>query len=303
MDSIEALFDADRVLVLGIGGSGDVVGTIPTAELLRMHGVEVIVGGLAWERSANVERPGPTPFDRIEYLDRISATVGRASPETQTAQGCRFSESHVAQHYDAETLLVDVTRGVPAMVDGLDAACAELDVDVVVGTDSGGDALAEGTEPGVLSPLADGLSLVALEELERETALGVFGYGSDGELAPAAMDERFAAVASRGGVLGAWGLTPRIVARMQEVLEVVPTDASRVPVEAFHGAMGDRTIRDGTRPVHMSPASIITFYLAPAAVAEGSTIADAIRGTETLEAADRALREVGIGTELPESYY
>ena len=55
--SLEALADeASYALVLGIGGGGDVIGTIPTARYLRWLGLRTLVGGLTWERY--VDRPG-----------------------------------------------------------------------------------------------------------------------------------------------------------------------------------------------------------------------------------------------------
>lgn len=45
METIEEAFKHERALVFGIGGSGDIVGSIPTARLLELHGVEVSIGG------------------------------------------------------------------------------------------------------------------------------------------------------------------------------------------------------------------------------------------------------------------
>lgn len=302
MDSLEDLADADRVLAFGVGGGGDVVGTVPTARFLEMHGVEVLLGGLAWERPEIDPRPGPRPFGEVDGLEQVSGTVGRVGGETATDDGVLFAETHVARWSDREVLLLDVTRGADALAEGLADACDALGVDAVVGVDSGGDAVARGDEPGVRSPLADGLSLAALTALDRDTALGVLGYGSDGELTRAELDERIAAVAARGGLLGAWGITPATADAMDALLDEVVTEASRVPVEAARGAQGRREIRDGRRELEVGPASAVTFYLDPDAVAARSRVIPLVRGADGLVEADQALREHGFASELPPGY-
>jgi hypothetical protein len=48
-----------RPLVLGIGGGGDVVGALATAEVCRLHRAEPVVGGVTWERRPIDPQPGP----------------------------------------------------------------------------------------------------------------------------------------------------------------------------------------------------------------------------------------------------
>jgi len=298
MDTLEALFDHSSALVFGIGGSGDIVGSIPTARLLEAHGLEVTLGGVAWEPVPKDTRVGPRPFSEIDAIDPISETVARVHSDTQTTDGVTFSETFVARHVDNEVVLLDITGGVDGLRDGIAAAADVLDIDLVVGVDAGGDVLARGTEPGVRSPLTDGLGLVALDELTVDASLGVFGYGSDGELTPAELEARVGTLAHREGLLGGWGLTPRVRDELEILLETVSTEASRIPVEAFRGAFGPRTIRNGRVTVEMSPASLGTFYFKPAIVAGDSEIATAVRGTDGLEAAADALRQRGLQTEF-----
>ena len=44
----EILRKSTKAILLGIGGGGDIVGTIPTARLLEMFGIECVLGGLPW---------------------------------------------------------------------------------------------------------------------------------------------------------------------------------------------------------------------------------------------------------------
>lgn len=298
VSTLEDAFEAERALVFGVGGGGDVVGSVPTARLLEDHGVETVVGGVAWERWAVDPHVGPRTFDELVNVERVSDAVWLADGDTRTDDGVALAESRVAEHYDAEVALVDVTGGAEGVRAGLADACDALDVDLVVGTDSGGDALAAGDEPGLRSPLVDGVVLAALADLDRPAMLGVYGYGSDGELAREELDAGVARAASEGGWLGAWGLTPRVVAELDGLLASVTTEASRLPVEAARGGLGERAIRGGDRTVTLTPASAVTLYFEPEAVAATSDVAERVRGTDSLEAAHRALSDAGYRTEL-----
>lgn len=298
MDSLEDVFACDSALVYGIGGGGDVVGTIPTARLLAGHGLDVVVGGIPWERAVLDPTPGPYRLDEIDGVERVSEAVGLADGETTSRDGVRFAETNVAAHYGEQVALIDIGDGPAAVAAGLDAACEALDLDLVVGVDAGGDALARGDEPGLRSPIADATGVAALAEADVPTLLGVYGYGSDGELAPEELDESVAAVAAEGGLLGAWGLTPRVVAEMDDLLDAVETEASRLPVEAARGGLGQRSIRDGRRTLRLTAASTVTYYLDPDAVAAISDPVARVRDADSLEAAHRALRAAGYVTEL-----
>lgn len=298
MDSLESLFAYDSAFVFGLGGSGDIVGSIPTARLLEQHGLDVVLGGIAWEPAPQDPQPGPRPFEEIEAIEPISETVAFVSGETRTRDGLEFTETAVARHYDTHVALIDISVGVNAVRDGIDTAAEQLDVDLIVGVDAGGDVLARGDESGVRSPVTDGIGLVALDELHTDACLGVFGYGSDGELTLDELEARIATVAKRDGWLGAWGLTPRVRDELEELLDHVETEASRIPVGAARGEFGKQTIRDGTVSVRLTPTSPITLYFDPTTVAATSRIAARVRDTDGLAEATTALHEMGLQTEF-----
>src|SRR6185503_9378256 len=150
------------------------------------------------------------------------------------------------------------------VVDALETAMERLKIDLLAGIDVGGDSLAEGSEPGLRSPLADAIMLAACAELERRgrSALwGVFGYGSDGELTVDEIETALSRVAAAGGLLGAWGLTGKIAAELEAVVKTVPTEASALPLECFRGASGRREIRGGQRALKMTPLTALTFFM------------------------------------------
>ena len=290
------------MLCLGIGGGGDVVGALASAELVRGQGTPALVGGVTWERQAIDPRPGPRRLDELVEAERLNGAAALAGPRTATADGLRFAESRVAGVLGEPTLLIDPWPGPAAVGAALADAAARLDFDLAIMIDVGGDALARGDEPGLASPLCDAILLAAAEPLAAAgvTVLaGVFGAGCDGELTVGEVLERVAEVAAAGALLGAWGLTPPAVQRLEEAVAAVPTEASAQALACARGARGTAEIRGGRRTVERTPVGALTFYFdAPAALAAAAPLARAVRGAGDLEEANRCLHELGVRTEL-----
>jgi hypothetical protein len=128
---------------------------------------------------------------------------------------------------------------------------------------------------------------------------GIFGVGCDGELTPAEVLERIAEVAAVGGFAGARGLTPPVAARLEQAIDVIPTEASAQALRCFHGAIGSDTIRQGRRTVELSPAGALTFYFDVAkAIWSAARLAATVVDARDLEHANELLRARGVRTEL-----
>src|SRR5712692_6143281 len=291
-----------RALVIGVGGGGDVVGALATARFLEFCGLDFVLGGLSWERSPIDPLPGPRSLEEVEDVRALHPYVWAANGLTRTRTEVYFCESKMAAIQRKEVLLVDISGGVNGVVEGLEAAMKEFEADLLVGLDVGGDSLAQGNEPGLRSPLADSIMLAAYAELEkrgRRTLWGVFGYGSDGELTVDEIEAALSKLSAAGGWLGAWSLTSKIAAELEEVVKTVPTEASAIPLECFRGGLGQRKIRGGQRSVKMTPLTALTFFLSTTALYETlSRPAQAVRASASLEAANDALHSIGIKTEL-----
>jgi len=305
IDADELLSRCRRPLVLGIGGGGDVVGALATAEACRVHGAEPVVGGVTWERRPIDPKPGPRAESEIEGARRLADGVLAASAGTRVREsGVVFAESRMAELLREDTVLVDATLGPAQLADGIAAAACSLGVDLIVFVDVGGDALAHGDEPGLASPLCDALLLAAAARLAgRDLApavLGaIFGIGCDGELTPPEVLERLAEVGAAGGLAGARGLTPAVAARLSEAVRVVPTEASAQALRCFHGQIGRSAIRQGRRTVELSPAGALTFYFDPvAALRSAARLAAAVTDARDLDHANEILHGLGVYTEL-----
>ena len=303
MQSLETLIRASsRALVIGVGGGGDVVGALATARFLEFCGLEFVLGGLSWERSVYDPIPGPRKLGETRNVRVLHPFAWMANAESQTDTGVYFAESKMAAAIAREVLLVDINGGVKGVVEGVEAAITNLNCDLLVGIDVGGDSLAQGAEPGLRSPLADSIMIAAFAELQRRgqrTLWGMFGFGSDGELGAAEIEAALSQLGAAGGLLGGWSLTPKIASELEEVIKTVPTEASAIPVRCFGGASGESRIRGGERSVKLTPLTALTFFLSTTVLFETlSRPAQAVRASASLEQANDALHALGIKTEL-----
>jgi hypothetical protein len=315
-----------RPLVLGIGGGGDVVGALATAEVCRANGARPVLGGVTWERRPVDPRPGPRTEAEIEGARGIAPGVLGATGRTRVRDGgVLFAESRMADLLGEETVLLDATLAPAAIADGLATAASELGADLIVFVDVGGDALAHGHEPGLASPLCDAVMLAAAAHLAKRSVCpggdahhttaapagleaapapipvlgGIFGVGCDGELTVAEVLERLAEVSAAGGFAGARGLTESIAERLEQAVEAIPTEASAQALRCFRGELGEATIRQGRRTVELSPVGALTFYFDIAkAIWSAARLAATVTDARDLDHANELLHGLGVRTEL-----
>jgi hypothetical protein len=238
----------------------------------------------------------------IEHARILSTHAWMVNGNTHAQGGLRFTETEMAALYGWEVLHIDLLNGTQGAIQGLETAIASLNVDFLVGIDVGGDSLARGGEAGLRSPLADAVMLAAFTALEARgysSLWGVFGYGSDGELTTDEIEQALAQVASAGGLLGAWALTPQVVSELEDVIEKVPTEASAIPLRCAKGAWGTGSIRYDERQVRLTPLTTLTFFLSPSVVFHTrSRPAQVVLGSTSLDEANEALHQIGVKSEL-----
>jgi hypothetical protein len=295
----EEVAAASRLLAIGIGGGGDVVGALAVAEAARALGTGAVVGGLTWERRPVDPLPGPRRLDEVVGAERFHDAVALAGPRTTGPGGFRFCEADMAAFLGEPTVLVDPNPGPRAVAAGLDAAAERLGCDLVVLLDVGGDVLAHGDEPGLASPLADAVLLAAARELRTPSLGVVFGAGCDGELLPAEVLARLAEVADAGGDRGDLPLPAPALDRVEASLGHVFTEASAMAVRCARGETGQASIRQGRRTVELTPDGGRLACFDPAtAIGSAARLAALVAGARDLVHADELLAARGIRTEL-----
>ena len=300
-----ALREARRPLCLGIGGGGDVVGALATAEHCRIeYGARPVLGGVTWERRPIDPEPGPRRTTEIEGAGPLAPSILLAGAQTRVrASGVRFAESRMAELLGEETVLVDANHGPAAIAAGLTDAAGALGCDLVVFIDVGGDVLAHGDEPGLASPLCDAVLLAAAVRMAARRSpnvLGaVFGIGCDGELTPDEVLARLEEVGQGGGLLGRLSIKEAVAKRLEDAVAAVPTEASALALRAFRGESGRVEIRGGRRSVDLRPLAAATVFFDPVvAQRTAARLAAAVHDAQDLDAANGVLHGLGVRTEL-----
>jgi hypothetical protein len=285
-----ALGEARRPLCLGIGGGGDVVGALATAEHCRLeHGARPVLGGVTWERRPIDPQPGPRAAAEIEGARPLGPAVLAAGAGTRVrASGVRFAEARMAELLGEETVIVDANEGPATIAAGLSRAASELGCDLLALIDVGGDVLAHGDEPGLASPLCDAVLLAAAVRVDGLPVIGgVVGIGCDGELEAV------------GGLAGHLAISAGVADRLEQAVAAIPTEASALALRAFRGETGRIDIRGGRRQVDLRPLAAETVFFEPgAAVRTVARLAAAVHDAPDLEHANGILRGLGVRTEL-----
>lgn len=303
MNAADLLAGARGVLVVGIGGGGDVVGALAFHAAAREAGLPSTVGGLTWERRVVDPRPGPRTIAELTGAEPVHKAAAFARPGTRGPGGVTFAESRVSGVLGRDTILIDPTPGPAGAADALAAAAAAVEADTVVLLDVGGDVLAHGTEPGLASPLCDAVMLATAPRLEHHHGLRtigvVFGAGCDGELTPTEVSSRIAEVAAADGDLGTLTLSTDAMTLMERAAAVVPTEASALALRCARGEIGRVPIRNGGRHVELTPAGGVMACFDPRiAMGSAARLAALVRDAADLEAANALLIARGVRTEL-----
>ncbi|CAB4932491.1 unannotated protein [freshwater metagenome] len=290
------------MLCLGIGGGGDVVGTMAGAAAARELGARVELGGLTWERGPVDPLPGPRRITELDRAEPVHAYGALAGPDTTGPGGFRFAESHIASVTGRSCALIDPSGGPHGTAAAIAAVAQRLGCDLVMLLDVGGDVLAEGHEPGLASPLADAV-LLAAAPLLRTAGLPViacvFGAGCDGELTPTEVLARIAQLDAAGGMLGTAAPPERGLVDIERALPFVLTEASAMALRCARGERGIAPIRGGRRTVELSEAGgLLHWFDAERAMASVAPLASAVADATSLAQADEILRARGVRTEL-----
>jgi hypothetical protein len=286
-----------KALVFGMGGGGDIVATVPTASLLHEFGFEVMHGSVVWDRYIVDPKPGPRAIEELENCEVVNATIALATPETGV-DGIKLTVSKAAKYF-GRVVCLDITKGAKKLAEGLKDFMGD-EISVLVAVDSGGDVLAQGFESGLKSPLADSISLAAISEIE-DSVVGVFGFGSDGELRIEELLDRIAFQLREGGFLGCTSMGVEEFEFMRDLANEITTEASSIPLDAFKGELGLRKIRFG-RTVPVSPLSVITFYFKASKLYQNNVLARNVIEAGNIEEARKKLNSLGIFTEMDYEY-
>ena len=173
------------------------------------------------------------------------------------------------------------------MAHQLREAAALFSADALVLVDVGGDALTNGTEPGLRSPLADQLAIAACLRSEIPTRLVVAAAGIDGELDPGTVKERLGALdAETLPALTALDIDP-----IRDVLRWHPSEATGLLAAAADGRRGCVEVRDAGDQVELTDDTLC-LNAAQLDALMANVPAAALLGTRSFDDAETTLREL-----------
>ncbi len=231
--------------------------------------------------------PGPRTANDFDGLHQLAPHVNEVAPATTTRPPAGSSLPRLAAELPARLVLLDPSGGAVGMATQIDAAAAYFAADDIVLVDVGGDALTDGADPGLRSPLADQLALAACVLVGRPARLVVTGAGLDGEI-PAEI------VLQRLEGLAAHRLAPidgEGVALIRHVFGWHPSEASGMLAAAADGRRGRVEVRDAGDHVELTGRTAEVFAV-DAVRAAAVTPATLLGRTTSLSEAEAVIRDV-----------
>lgn len=296
----------EAVLLVGVGGGGDVSWSIPLINYLRTLGVKRFAVGEAaiawWDIEGRISLGGFTfhlnDLDKRQPLGERCALLQR---DTQVAvgpgKGSRLPQSVIAEMKDVEAFAIELDGGVKGITDSINALVKHLGAGLVVGVDCGSDSFYSGTETKVLSPLVDAMVVAALADLKQASIMGLIGYGCDGDLMPDELDASVKQVIRKGGLLGARGLTPSDVREMESFFAIWPNPVEEWPLKAAKGELGWKNMNT-LWSIFVTPLTSIMLFFDPKILAEHNPLVRDVRPSTSLKAAEEATIRLGL---MPET--
>ena len=328
-EAVLGRFRGRKVLVLGIGGGGDVISTLPTCCDLGRLGAEVIPGGLSWKRSVHDSAARARRIDEFQNIDRVNELVGLCSTLTHipvsgpVGDRIQHVEAQLSTLLDGQPVLtLDIQPGSRAIAEALLDFMKQCGVTDLIGIDAGGDALCIGDESTIRSPICDQMLMAALS-LIPDSLIGVHSFGTDGEFPFAQLEARFNQLVSFGGYRGALDINPDDHARLEGIISGAKTESSRFSIGVSKALeLHERTIllqqvngerptvsgyvqpwesfplRDGSRVGELGPLTACTLFFGAKEVFESNSFSSWWRHDASVPEIHVECTERGIITEL-----
>ncbi|MCL9762690.1 DUF1152 domain-containing protein [Frankia sp. AiPa1] len=270
---------------MATGGGGDALGAVMIG---RAHhsDVDVAILTYAWERLRVDPLPGPrraTDFSGLRPFGDLNARI-LSSTAVNPPSGTTLPR--LAGLIETPLLLLDPALGAVGIHNQLREIIDLEDVDKVTLVDVGGDAVARGDEPELMSPLADTMVIAACSGVGVPTELVVAGPGLDGELAASAVLNRLRDLGGRRTV----SLGRRDAEAVRTILEWHPTEATALLAAAATGHRGTVELRGTGETVDMNDESADVYVADLRQVYEGSLLAPLLAETRSLAEAEDAVR-------------
>lgn len=275
---------------MAAGGGGDAVGALLARRALGDTDERPpLVTTCAWERLRIDPVPGPRSRADFSGLGLVGGEAVEVLPDSNTIPSGRSVLPRLAETSGARIFLHDFDGGAVGLTGQLQRLTTSIGVDQLVVVDVGGDILARGPESELRSPLADSLTMAAALETKIPTSAVVLGPGADAELP----EGKVLGLLEGVGSTMCGHITAGDVRNLEPVLSWHPTEASAVVAAAAAGVRGSVAMRRGRLPVPITDRTP-QLWKFPLPIWTLVPLANALRDTDSLAAAERVMRAVAI---------
>lgn len=248
-----------------------------------------LVSTCAWERLGVDPVPGPRARHEFVGLGTVGDVPAEILGSSDTRPPGRSMLPRLAAETPARIFLHDFERGAVGLAHQLCQLAESLDAHSFTVVDVGGDVVARGDEPSLLSPLADSLTLAACLRTGIPTRVAVLGPGVDGELSAEAVTARLEALgATRIGTVGADDARA-----LEHVLSWHPTEATMLVAASALGVRGSVDMRRGLEPVPLTEQSA-DLWTAERLGPKTLPLAYALTETGSLDHAEGLMRQIAV---------
>lgn len=270
---------------MAAGGGGDAIGILLARRVLDPDGEgPPLISTCAWERLRIDPVPGPRPVAGFSGLGDVDGHAVEVLETSDTTPPDRSVLPRLAKETDARIFLHDFESGAQGLAGQLKHLACSLRIDRILVVDVGGDAVATGDEPNLLSPLADSLTLAGALATGIPTSLAVIGPGTDAELTEdEVLDRLKVANAQKVGQVA-----PSDVERCADVLDWHPTEASALVAATALRARGAVDMRRGKAPTPLTQHGC-EVWIVPEPRLDSFPLARSLVTTRDLESAVNAI--------------
>jgi hypothetical protein len=245
-----------RAVIVAVGGGGDAITSATLGRLLDLSEPPTVIT-YSWDRLLIDPLPGPRRASDFTGLTELAPLVLEIVSTTAPIPPAGSSLPRLAAEMPARFFLLDPTTGAVGMAEQISATAKHFDADRIVAVDVGGDALTDGHDPGLRSPLADQLALAACWRTGLPTTLLIAAPAIDGELSPTTIATRLHNADAR--IIGR--LTTADAQTTSVVLRWHPSEASGLLAAATLGLRGKVEVRDAGDQVELTDETILVHSL------------------------------------------
>jgi hypothetical protein len=273
-----------RTLLVAAGGGGDAITAAAIGASRQRNSGPAIVMTYSWDRLMVDPLPGPRTAANFIGLNELAPGLFEVLPSTRPVAPAGSTLPRLAAELPARLLLIDPARGALGIGEQITAAVEHFRFDDVALVDVGGDALTDGADPGLRSPLADQLALAACVRAGTPAHLLITGAGLDGELSTKTITERLAQLNAHRLP----SLSHEEAERVRHVLAWHPSEASGLLIAAAAGLRGRVEVRDAGDQVQLND-SVIEISTVDASHAAVITPAGHLADTTSLDEAEQII--------------